>query len=113
MYVKHCWLGFGSYGSCIFSLILFLIQPHFFHLINAEPSAWFFSGAKVFTGSLGKSRSGPVGVLKKISTLRGSIFFKNLDFPEPYLFMLPKQNQHTPALYTNKKNVRYENQSIK
>lgn len=27
--------------------------------------------------------------------------------------MLMKQNQHTPALYTNKKNVRYEKQSIK
>ena len=72
----------------------------------------FFSGAKVLR-VLTENQGLALQVLEKISTHSGRIFSKNLGFPEPYLFMLMKQNQHTPALYTNKKNVRHEKQSIK
>lgn len=45
--------------------------------------------------------------------MRVVFFSKTLVFLNPTFFMLMKQNQHTPALYTNKKNVRYKKQSIK
>lgn len=55
-------------------------------------------------------------VFRKISTppLSGSIFLKNLVRPKPYTFIVPEQNQHTPAHWTHiKKSQGYESKTRK
>ena len=52
----------------------------------------FVLGAKVTPGLYGKARSSLL-FSGKISSLSGSIFLKNLAFPNPYLFKHPKRKR--------------------
>ena len=61
----------------------------------------FVLGAKVTPGLYGKARSSLL-FSGKISSLSGSIFPKNLAFPNPYLFKHPKRKRLDP----NKSNLK-------
>ncbi len=64
----------------------------------------FVLGAKVTPGLYGKARSSLL-FSGKISSLSGSIFPKNLAFPNPYLFKHPKRNTTDATERRIKKNV--------
>lgn len=58
-----------------------------------------YSGTKVFTGSerADKVRHYVFSEKSSCCTTFESIFPKNLVHPKPYTFIVPEQNQHTPA----------------
>ena len=65
---------------------------HFAPFSKPHQSVIFVLGAKVIPGLDGKARSSLL-FSGKISSLSGSIFPKNLAFPNPYLFKHPKRKR--------------------
>ena len=96
---RWCLFPFGDSFFTDFSLKFFLPNQPLFSFTSifapfSEPhqAVIFVLGAKVTPGLYGKARSSLL-FSGKISSLSGSIFPKNLAFPNPYLFKHPKRKR--------------------
>ncbi len=117
-YLQHTVLFTGGYLLRITTFLSPLryntsAYIHPFHIARVLRGMLFpFFYAKVVRG-LHLPQGQAFRFVRKISTLSGSIFLQNLVFDPPlYLFLATKRNQHTPALWTHKKNVTMDKQKV-
>ena len=95
-YVLFCWElpFFTDFPFEVFlpNLPLLPFTSIFAPFSEPHQAVIFVLGAKVTSGLYGKARSSLL-FSGKISSLSGSIFPKNLAFPNPYLFKHPKRKR--------------------